>query len=477
MKKVKMNKMAMVLIFFAILCGQSSAWAAGSLTLEKYKSLVQASDPRTQGAELESAGAEKVMAVPGMITVLQLKAGASFLDDGRPTLSPATQGTGNLNRTYNIGVEQQTELGLKWGLTQYVSHTSIVGIPSAIAPEPEFYDTYPRIDLTLPLWRNFFGAETSARIEQLKSQAEAQKQQAEARRIQRAAEVAMAYFNLLAQQELVSIQKDNLSRSQKIFNYADSRVRRNLTDRSDLYQAQAAMNLRQIELQNTEKNLQDAARKFNLYRGIDSDHVAETLIPEPFVLSQLDLSPEPVQLRIDAEAQQNLMSSQEKSYRVSKEENKPQLNLNVSHALYGRDKDFSTAQRLTYEQQKDYWLFGLTFSMPIDQITQKNIRTGYDELARSQSLHRAGLEQDHAANWRSTVSTGQLLKNQIGILRELESVQNKKADLERSKLNQGRSTTFQVINFEQDFVNVRSQRVSLELQIRQFITQLALYRK
>lgn len=450
---------------------------SNTITLEDYKKQVGQVDPRLQSAEIQQRGAENTLEAGGMLTSIQLVANASYLDDQRPNSSPTTMGSQIQNRTYSLGLQQQSKWGVQWGLNQYVSQTTVNGVNPAILPVPNYYDTYPRLDLSFSLWRNVFGRETQSQVEQITSQSRAQKIQADAQLVLRNAEIEMAYYQLLAQQELYKTQQENLGRAEKILAYADSRVRRNLTDRSDLYQSQAAVNQRKIDLQNTEKNLLDATRKFNILRGVDSPVVSETLYEPQVNLDLLDLKDSPTRVRLEAKSQLELLISQQQGYLASLEKNKPDLKLSVSHLLQGRDADLNTAHKYTYEQKKDYWQVALQFSMPIDQVTSAQLRSGYADLAQSQSLAKKGMEEDQTVQWKNTVATGHFLKNQILILRQLEEVQAKKADLERNKLNQGRSTTFQVINFEQDFVNVRSQRVALELQIRQFISQLSLYQE
>jgi outer membrane protein TolC len=141
----------------------------------------------------------------------------------------------------------------------------------------------------------------------------------------------------------------------------------------------------------------------------------------------------------------------------------------------GRDKDFSQAQQNMIDRDNDYWLIALQFSMPLDQIESQRHREGHKLLAEAQRQKEQALLEDRKRLWTNTVNTAQWMKSQITILRELEDIQFQKANLERTKLSQGRSTIYQVLMFEQDFVNVRSQRVNLESQIRQFISQLSLF--
>jgi outer membrane protein TolC len=74
-----------------------------------------------------------------------------------------------------------------------------------------------------------------------------------------------------------------------------------------------------------------------------------------------------------------------------------------------------------------------------------------------------------------TVEQSRQLAKQLGLVKNLENIQKLKLDEERKKLNQGRSTTFQVLSFEQDYNNARAQRLSVELGAQQFISNLRMF--
>ena len=110
--------------------------------------------------------------------------------------------------------------------------------------------------------------------------------------------------------------------------------------------------------------------------------------------------------------------------------------------------------------------------MPLDQNKNASFEQGYEALTRAKKAADEASQVDIKLAWGKMIDTGAQLQKQLNILKELESIQKKKADAERQKLNKGRSTTFQVLNFEQDYLNARSQRVTLELKARQFLAQL-----
>lgn len=446
-----------------------------TLTFEEYLNQVIQRDPRYKSAEMSREGSEKVLGSGDLLTNIQLTSQISFLDDERPTASPTTMGSKIENRTYSLGLQQQTSLGASWALTQNVSETKVLGANSAFLPQNQYYDAYPKLELQIPLWRNLLGKETQARTEQLNAQSKAQLLQSQAEEVLQKTQIEITYTQLLSQQEILEIHKDNLRRAERILSSSKIRVQRNLSDRSDLYQSEAAVRLRQLELLNAERQMQEAALKFNQLRGLFEDKVSEKLTALPLALEKLDLSSSPLRVAKDNLAQVELAKSQAALSRSLLEQNKPNLNFSLSHLKQGRDRDYNQAQQNVIDRDNDYWLIALQFSMPLDQIEQGKHREGHRLLSEAQSLKEKALLEDRRRLWVNTVSTAQWMKSQILILRELEEIQLQKANLERSKLSQGRSTIYQVLMFEQDFVNVRSQRVNLETQIRQFISQLSLF--
>lgn len=447
---------------------------AQTLTLEAYKKQVLEKDPQTQGLLEAKKGAELSQDSAELITGVNLFATSGYADDQRPTSNPSFQGSKTLVNTYSLGLQQQTRLGLKWSLSQNVSRTEIAGASSAFVPLPKYYDTYPKLELTMPLWRNLLGKETSGEADQLLFRAKALAKQAEINWVQRQNTVEEAFYKVLSEQESYNIQKDSLNRAEKILDWTQSRVKRNLVDASDLYQAQAAVASRKIDLVNAETQLKEAARAFNSLRGVQGDQINEKLVGPELDLTKLKVDRQASKIRKDTLAQKQLNLSSEASYRAQKEKNKPSLDLTLQAYTQGRDPQLSGAQDETFKDQ-DYLYVGVNFVLPLDQVTAGRARSGYAALEKSQRLIEQARLRDEALTWADTADQAEFLAKQVSLVRELETLQRKKADAERDRLNRGRSTTFQVLDFEQAYNAIRAQRIQIEFQARQFINSLALF--
>lgn len=445
-----------------------------TITLEDYMDAVRSKDPAYQSSEKAKEGASKVQDSAGLLTGVNLVSSYSQLNDQRPTQMPAAQGSKTENTTYSVGLQQLTPFGFQWNLSQYYSHTKIAD--AASIPLPDYYDTYPQLQLGVNLWRNLLGSETRANRLAAESQLSLQKINADMGFIQRESEIKMAFYNLATQQENYESQKDSLGRAERILSWSVSRVKRNLADRSDLYQTQALTSARQIDLMNADAKLRQAARTYNSFLGIDSEQVKEKLVAKDIDLNQLTLQKQLVKKRLDLLIQQESLRAQERGYIAQREKNKPSLDLNMIYSKYGRDVDSKESQSKSWKENKDYLLLAVNFSMPLDQFTASDARSGYQDLADSAALAEQARLRNEKLEWLNTVDQATVLAQQLKIVRDLEVTQKNKADLERSKYNNGRSTTYQVLTFEQDYLNARNQRINLELGLRQFINSLDLYK-
>ena len=448
---------------------------AQTLTLDSYKAQVMEKDPETQAALERKKGAEASQNSAELLTGVNLFGTTTSLEDERPTSNPSFQGTKTKVEGFSFGLQQQTRLGLRWALSQNVTRTHIVGAGAAFVPNPKYDDAYPKLELTMPLWRNLLGRETSGDVDQMKFQARANAKQAEIAWIQRQSTVEEIFYRVLSSQESFDIQKDSLARAERILSWTDNRVKRNLVDASDLYQAQAAVASRKIDMVNAETQLKDVSRTFNSLRGVAGDKVPEKLTGADLDLKRLKLERSAAKLRLDTLAQKDLFESSAALYRAQREKNKPTLDFTVQAYAQGRDYANAAADVNKSNEKVNYVYAGVNLVVPLDQFKASSARSGFASLEKSQKLLEEARVRDEKLTWEETADQADSLAKQVTLLRELETFQKKKADAERDRLNRGRSTTFQVLSFEQDYALIRSQRIQIEFQARQFINSLALF--
>ncbi|MEY4615219.1 MAG: hypothetical protein RJB66_179 [Pseudomonadota bacterium] len=445
-----------------------------AITLKQYIEWAQASDPSWKSAQMAKEGSIKTKNNSELLTSVNLIANSSYLSDGRPTVNPAFAGTKTINKSYAFGFQQKSLLGLSWSLTQNYSYTNIQN--ATLLPQPEYFDAYPKLELSIPLWRDWMGNEIQATKKQLAAQLKMQTLRNELSFIQKENEIKEAYINLATQQQNFEIQKDSLARAEKILGWAKSRFSRNLADQGDVYQIQALVAARKIDLVNAEMRLKEASRTFNAFLEKKEESVDFDLIMEDIDLKNLELSKSQHKQRMDLEIEKENINATEAGYQIQKEKNKPNINLNASYLRQGRDTEFGVAQSNVFREKKDSYMFAVQFSMPIDIGNLNDSKQGYEQLQQSQVLAEKVRARTETLQWKNTVDQAEALASQLKIIYNLEVIQKNKANLEREKYNNGRSTTYQVLNFEQDYVNTRNQRINTERELRKFINSLSLFR-
>lgn len=461
------------MLFLLLIHATSMSYA--QLNLEQYKDQVAQKDPSVKAAQISAEAGRSLLSEGDTVTGIQLFSQYSYLNDRRPTANPGFQGDRTQNTSFLLGLKQQTLWGVQWSLSQNFSHTRIYNASSTAVPVPDYYDMYPKLDLVIPLWRNFAGSETSSFVDQTEQQSIARSKQADLAKIQKDIEIETAYYAVATQQQNLEIIKDSLSRAERVLDWTKSRINRNLTDGSDIYQSQAAVAARKIELATAQRSLSEAVTKFNQLRGVDGSELNEKLITKDVDLSQLNLNKLAKKARKDILLKQQQNIANEAAYKAQFEKHKPQLDLSISTLAQGRDTTYESANSKQFTENKDYALVALTFSMPLNQIAESSYRDGYNKLVLAQQFTEKARLNDERLAWESTVDLAAQLKVQLSTMKDLEVLQKNKADAERDRFNRGRSTLFQVLAYEQDYLSSRSQRNSLEFQVRQFISQLNLF--
>ena len=86
------------------------------------------------------------------------------------------------------------------------------------------------------------------------------------------------------------------------------------------------------------------------------------------------------------------------------------------------------------------------------------------------SFDRKVFEQDR--EWKDLTQKFHDVKKRLLISQKMEAIQKEKWSYELDRHRQGRTTTYQVIMFEQDYTNAYSSRLRIEADLLRLFTQL-----
>lgn len=450
---------------------------AAPFTLEQYLTEVRQKHDGVRALKETSEAAELRVDEATLLTSPSLFANVQWLDDKKPTNNPAFQGTRTGYQGYSLGVAKQFSFGLSAKLSYNLNYTQIDGATPTFLPTPKFYEARPLIELSQSLLRNGFGRETSATIAAGRAQAKAVSYLDTFKLKMSLVEAEVVYWGLSIARELVAVQAESLDRAKKIKEWSGRRTKLELADRADFLQAEAGYQGRNLEYQAAVDELKAMERQFNRLRGSEAEAVKEELPKVDRALIEKMAVPEKKGTREDVKAALEVKNAAEAGAEIGKEKNLPNLDAYAQMALNGRSDGVSQATSDSVGTQFPTLAFGVKFSTPLDFGQILGDREAYaKELAAADLNYKRKLFEE-AQDWRDLNIRLNEAKNRLKLAVAIEDAQEGKLKHERERLKRGRSVTYQVLLFEQDFSAAQAIRLKTESEILRVLAQMKTYKE
>jgi len=390
-------------------------------------------------------------------------------NDKRETNFAFVTGDRTTTNTLSFGFNKLTTFGFSGSLHYDISYSYMHGANPTLLNSDHYYITSPVLEFKQSFWQNAFGRQTRAIIEatDAKNLSSSYTSSYAAKKLLSDAE--SIYWKMSLVKDLVQIKQDNLTRAQKIKEWAQRRVKLNLTDSVDLLQADANLKMAQMELQAALDDEKEATRLFNTMRGVSSDEFSDD--PEKMTVASVVAMPLPerIGVRDDVAALREAARAAAANAKLSIDKNKPTFDLFSTLSLNGRDPNFDPSFKESWRGNFPYTVVGVKFSAPLDFGSIHRVNSGYelDKISAEYMYERRQFESDR--EWDNLTKKALDLKERLKIAKELEDAQYKKYAHEQERLKLGRTTTYQVITFEQDYANAQYTRLSMQLQMLQLI--------
>ena len=379
------------------------------------------------------------------------------------------------NNTLSFGFNKMTSFGFTGSLHYDISYTYMHGANSTFLNSDRYYETRPVLEFKQSLWQNAFGRQTRAAIEATDAKNISSSYSLRFTSKKVLAEAETLYWNLSVTKQLVSILKDNLVRAEKLRDWSKRRSGLNLADNVDFLQAEANVKMSQLELQASMDEEKELTRAFNTARGVDSD-VLDVEMELLSVDTIVGLStPERKGVRDDVVAYREAARASAANAKLSKDRNKPTLELFSTLSLNGRDPNFDPSFKESWGGSYPYTVIGLKFSSPLDFGNIGRVNSGYelDKISSEYLYERKSFEADR--EWDNLGKKINDLKNRLKIAKEAEDAQYKKYTYEQNRHKLGRTTTYQVIMFEKDYATSQAVRLRLQALVLQTIANMKLF--
>ncbi|MSR88181.1 MAG: TolC family protein [Candidatus Margulisbacteria bacterium] len=461
-----------VFVFFCFLSGIS---VAETLSLDVYLKQVQLGNQAVRSSMMSVEASVLRAKEAGFLYSPTFFADFQAISDSKKPQNPTFQGSKTDYMMGASGVGIQTEFGLQASLSYQLSYISVMGANSVFIPESKYVEARPLVSLNYPLLRNAGGKETRAAFDLIEAQSLVKFHSESYRVKQLLADAETAYWRLILANEMVDIQTRILQKSYQIRDWSANRVKLQLADRSDLLQVNAIVQLRELDLQSAKDELSAASRAFNVARGEEAETVSEDLVSlGSIALSMLEI-PNRALFREDVLVAKQLYRLASLNAKLSDAVHAPSLDLVASFALNRRDNNGIDAVLSSFSLSYPTDMVGVKYKMYLDGTRLSDVHQGILKEVESAALSfdRKVFEQDR--EWKDLTQKFKDTKKRLVISQKMEEIQKEKWSYELDRHRQGRTTTYQVILFEQDYTTAYSSRIRIEADLLRLFTQLKMF--
>lgn len=447
-----------------------------ALTLDEYLSQVEKESLAYKGNQARAEGAGLVASEADLITSPLFFASGRKSFDGKRSSPPVMVFDQIKSDNLSLGVSQQFNFGLKANFSYSLLQTEYVGANFGAGIPTRYWDLSPKVDLVMPLWANGFGRDVEAKQVVARKQNLADQYANLAQSKNLLVEAEVSYWRLSSAQERVQIQESALKAGKSILEYVEGKKRKNLGEAADVLQAKALVEAYQLQLQLANNEKQSAERAFNTFINLAADATTPVLDSLNYsALEKIEIPDARPGERLDVQATKAQADLARATSELIVERNKPTLDLMGGYALNGRGPDTASAFENANKATRDAGYVGVLFQIPLNFKATADARAGARRLKDSAEINVKNITFKQEQDWLDLKQKLSESKATLKLARAMESAQKSKLENERQRLRQGRTTTYQVLLFEQDFTSAQSSRVESAKQIVALQSQLKYY--
>lgn len=476
-----MPRIPIRLVFCLLPAASLSQAKAEDISLDGYLKEVLENNESIKASKATLEAGELRSDSPDIVFTPQLFSQVAYRLDKKEPLNPFT-GTRTEATSLSVGMQKLWESGLQSQLSYSVTKvnvewpsfapnvdfpisinnpfnpnspiTQVVNVPNPVSyflPSKEFTEARTQLDLVQPLLKGSSGREYELNRESAQTKIAMQKSGEEYKVKILLAQAEYVYWQVALAQEAVRTQEASLERFKRLKNWTQRRANMQLGDRADVLQADSGVRLRSYELEQTKKDRDSAERNFNTLRGKAGDEIGGHLA----TITTPDLSKRPKMegnvKRLDIEVARQQQRLTEIEVEQSREKFSTQLDLFGSVALNTLDDNADDAIKKSLDTAHPTLVVGLKFSTPLDRDLINKERGGLVRTSQSARFETSQREFTAQQEWDELQRQLDEAQARLRLAKELEDAQKKKLLYEKDRLEIGRTTTYQIIMFEQDY--------------------------
>jgi outer membrane protein TolC len=465
--------LGVLLTYFLVL--NAPAVEEGALSLEAFLEQVRAKNRDFEISSNRLRSAQVGANEPDLVFSPYGFAGLGFSDEkSTGVLSFVGEGNTSQATVYTLGVAKDWSTGTSTSITHYWKRFDIEGLTN---PSDAFWQNQWTLEVEQSLWRDFLGKEKKSAADAAKSRIRAS-ENTESFQLKKilveAEKVYWAYALAKAARQSV---EESLKRTQEILNWNRKRLKLKVIDRGDVLQSEA-------QLMQIKQNLESAkTRELTAKRHLELNLNENFDSAETYEVSNLNLNLEEVEVpeswdeekRLDLQAMKELSEAAVLEASSARSSLDPDVSLTASYSGNSADTSFLRAEKEALNNSFRTYEIGVNLQIPLYFARTNNAKEAKDYQAQASRLEYEQARYRMKKAFLDLRSRIQENLQRIKIARELEKTEARKLKNEQKRFRQGRSTSFQVLSFEEDLARAEISLLGLYAQSRQDLAEMSLY--
>jgi outer membrane protein TolC len=360
-----------------------------------------------------------------------------------------------------------TSIILGWNNSRYKSDGGGLIFPGIDTGTDGFlinpsYNTGLTLGVRQPLLRGFGQDIQTAALRSSQKQLEAATYQVNNEAANLAAEVKIAYWNLVFAWQDIEVQQLSLTLAKKLLDETKAKINAGRLAEVEIYQPQSEVARREEQLISAERAIGTAEDELKLL--LNSDRWPTTFQPtdlpatEPVQLDLAAIEDNALNSRPDIKAADLLAESARLDTKKAQDDTLPDLALIGGVGLAGTSDTYGDSIDNSLRDPDNLWQVGVSFSMPLqNRIAEGNYRqakAGYNRAITNAEL----LRQQIRRAVRTTVRDVQLAIKALEATQKTSLAMRKSLEAEQAKFASGRSTTIDVLIAQEAYSRALSQQ-------------------
>jgi outer membrane protein TolC len=377
----------------------------------------------------------------------------------------------SLNKQFKLGTQLSFGVGGFYG--DYFGHKTFDD------PEKIQYTDqrlYPFIHLQQSLLKDIKGTSTQFSIDKAQAQAKSSIYLLEYKKQSLLFNAKLSYWKLSYVKTVTKFRKISLERTKKFLAYNLKRYKLNLIDESDLLQAQAAVKLKELSLSFAIEEENKAQKLFNQLLNLEStkEHEIET-IDDKNINFKTNIARKTQRLDV-LSALENIKSAtyDEQLY---KKNSGSDLVLDGQASISNVYRNISGPTRTIKTSSNDVptFSFSIKYVLPLDFKLRKIIHKGYNSAKIAALKTAKELQNKENNDWVLLIENFNNAKNRLALAYEIKKIQQQKAIKTKTNLQNGISSTYFVLQSEQDLDDIELNILQCILELISIQEQVAIF--